>query len=111
MVINPNSQSIHQPLLEELDAQDSLLLRRDVLGVGTTNPKCALDLSNATADDAVVSYSSDRFMIFPRVSTSDRGNLTDLVGGAVIYNTTKQIRTLQWNRLGRNGNGGIVHGG
>ena len=27
-------------------------------------------------------------MIFPRVSTSDRGNLTDLVGGAVIYNTT-----------------------
>ena len=65
-----------------------VVTQKGCVGVGTTNPKCALDLSNATADDAAVSYSSDRFMIFPRVSTSDRGNLTDLVGGAVIYNTT-----------------------
>ena len=65
-----------------------VVTQKGCVGVGTTNPKCALDLSNATADDSAVSYSSDRFMIFPRVSTSDRGNLTDLVGGAVIYNTT-----------------------
>ena len=46
------------------------------------------DLSSATANDSGVSYSSNRFMIFPRVSTTNRGNLTGLIGGAVIYNTT-----------------------
>ena len=58
------------------------------IGSGTTNPQCALDLGSATANDDGESFSSDRFMILPKVSTTNRGNLNNLTAGAVIYNTT-----------------------
>ena len=65
-----------------------VITQKGCVGVGTTNPQCALDLGSATANDDGVSYSSDRFMILPKVSTTNRGNLNNLTAGAVIYNTT-----------------------
>ena len=65
-----------------------VITQKGCIGSGTTNPQCALDLGSATANDDGVSYSSDRFMILPKVSTTNRGNLNNLTAGAVIYNTT-----------------------
>jgi len=65
-----------------------VITQKGCIGSGTTNPQCALDLGSATANDDGVSYSSDRFMILPKVSTTNRGNLNNLTAGAVIYNTS-----------------------
>ena len=65
-----------------------VVTQKGCVGVGTTNPQCALDLGSATANDDGVLYSSDRFMILPKVSTTNRGNLSNLTAGALIYNTT-----------------------
>ena len=65
-----------------------VVTQKGCIGSGTTNPQCALDLGSATANDDGESYSSDRFMILPKVSTTNRGNLSNLTAGAVIYNTT-----------------------
>ena len=65
-----------------------VVTQKGCIGSGTTNPQCALDLGSATANDAGVSYSSDRFMILPKVSTTNRGNLNNLTAGALIYNTS-----------------------
>ena len=65
-----------------------VVTQKGCIGSGTTNPQCALDLGSATANDDGESYSSDRFMILPKVSTTNRGNLNNLTAGAVIYNTT-----------------------
>jgi|TARA_R100000458_G_C8275473_1_gene250529 hypothetical protein len=64
------------------------ITQKGCIGSGTTNPQCALDLGSATANDSGESYSSDRFMILPKVTTTNRGNLNNLTAGAVIYNTT-----------------------
>jgi len=65
-----------------------VVTQKGCIGSGTTNPQCALDLGSATANDDGESYSSDRFMILHKVSTTNRGNLNNLTAGAVIYNTT-----------------------
>jgi hypothetical protein len=65
-----------------------VVTQKGCIGSGTTNPQCALDLGSATANDDAVAYSSDRFMILPKVSTTNRGNLSNLTAGAVIYNTS-----------------------
>ena len=65
-----------------------VVTQKGCIGSGTTNPQCALDLGSATANDDGQSYSSDRFIILPKVSTTNRGNLNNLTAGAVIYNTT-----------------------
>ena len=65
-----------------------VVTQKGCIGSGTTNPQCALDLSSATANDDGESYSSDRFMIPPKVTTTNRDNLNNLTAGAVIYNTT-----------------------
>lgn len=65
-----------------------VITQKGCIGSGTTNPQCALDLGSATANDDGVSYSSNRFMILPKVSTTNRGNLNNLTAGAVIYNTS-----------------------
>ena len=65
-----------------------VVTQKGCIGSGTTNPQCALDLGSATANDDGVAYSSDRFMILPKVSTTNRGNLSNLTAGALIYNTT-----------------------
>ena len=63
------------------------------VGIGTTRPQCAIDFSNATNEDMLGLY-KDRiaYMIPPRVTTSQRNQLTnvDMTGvetGAFIYNT------------------------
>ncbi len=65
-----------------------VVTQKGCIGSGTTNPQCALDLGSATANDDGESYSSDRFMILPKVSTTNRGNLNNLTAGALIYNTS-----------------------
>ena len=51
------------------------------LGVGTFHPRSAVDFGSA--GPAV-----KRFAILPRVTTTERGNLTGIQTGAIIYNTT-----------------------
>jgi len=73
-----------------------VVTQKGCIGSGTTNPVCALDLGSATANDDGESFSSDRFMILPKVSTTNRNNLNNLTPGALIYNTTLnkiQVRT------------------
>ena len=65
-----------------------VITSKGCIGSGTTNPRCALDLGSATANDESASFSSDRFMILPKVNTTNRNNLNNLTAGAVIYNTS-----------------------
>ena len=44
--------------------------------------------SKITPDFSSVGESTSRFMVAPKVTTTDRNNLQFLVSGAVIYNTT-----------------------
>ena len=72
------------------------ITQKGCIGSGTTNPQCALDLGSATANDDGQSFSSDRFMILPKVTTTNRDNLNNLTSGALIYNTSLnkiQVRT------------------
>ena len=59
------------------------------VGIGTTDPKSALDFSSAGASsnnpDANI---ANRFMILPLLDDNGRGNLTGLVAGALIFNTS-----------------------
>ena len=54
----------------------------DRIGIGTTTPRCALDVGIGATQ------STARFMILPKVSSVERGNLVGLSSGALIYNTT-----------------------
>ena len=54
----------------------------DRVGIGTTTPRCALDVGIGATQ------STARFMILPKVSGVERGNLVGLSSGALIYNTT-----------------------
>ena len=51
------------------------------VGIGVTTFTAAVDLQSAGA-------AVNRFVILPKVSTSDRNSLQNLVSGAVIYNTS-----------------------
>ena len=51
------------------------------MGVGTTALRSAVDLGDAGS-------TVTRFMIPPRITATQRGSLTGLVAGAMIYNTT-----------------------
>tara|TARA_Y100000114_G_scaffold55338_1_gene50575 strand:- start:187 stop:2544 length:2358 start_codon:yes stop_codon:yes gene_type:complete len=50
------------------------------VGVGTTMISGSVDFSTA-------GLSTDRFMILPKVTATERGNLVGLTSGAIIYNT------------------------
>jgi len=50
------------------------------VGVGTTMISGSVDFSTA-------GLSTDRFMILPKVTATERGNLVGLASGAIIYNT------------------------
>ena len=67
-----------------LDARTGTALFGAV-GVGTTSVKCTADF-NAAGYDGGAGTSS--FMILPRVSNAERGNLTNLMSGAIVYNTS-----------------------
>ena len=58
-------------------------VRATTVGVGTTNPRCALDLSEARDDDT-------GFVLFPSKSTTQRNNISPLIEGALIYNNTNK---------------------
>ena len=54
------------------------------VGVGTTSVKCTADFNAAGYDGGAGTAS---FMILPRVTNAERGNLTNLMSGAIVYNT------------------------
>jgi hypothetical protein len=80
--------AINPPTHSQGGSARVVVTQKGCIGSGTTNPICALDLGSATANDDGQSYSSDRFMILPKVTTTNRDNLNNLTAGAVIYNTT-----------------------
>jgi len=55
------------------------------VGVGTTSVRCTADFNAAGYDGGAGTAS---FMILPRVSNAERGNLTNLMSGALVYNTS-----------------------
>ena len=57
-----------------------------ILGVGTTVPISSVDFS--TAGQIITGpFANKMFMIPPKVTNAQRGNLAGLVSGAMIYNT------------------------
>ena len=63
-----------------VDAYGKLEVQNE-LHVGIITDSGAADFKNAGAI-------TKRFMVPPKVSTTQRGNLTGLVAGAMIYNTS-----------------------
>ena len=67
-----------------LDALQSVALFGAV-GVGTTSVRCNIDFNAAGYNGGATSGS---FMILPRVTNAQRGNLSNLMSGAIVYNTS-----------------------
>ena len=57
-----------------------------ILGVGTTVPISSVDFSLA-GQQITGSFANKMFMVPPKVTNAQRGNLAGLVSGAMIYNT------------------------
>ena len=57
-----------------------------ILGVGTTVPISSVDFSTA-GQQITGPFANKMFMIPPKVTNAQRGNLAGLVSGAMIYNT------------------------
>ena len=57
-----------------------------IIGAGTTIPLSTVDFSLA-GQGLTGSFANKMFMIPPKVTNAQRGNLTGLVSGAMIYNT------------------------
>ena len=56
------------------------------MGIGTIEPRAAVDF--ADAGKAVTGLAANRmYMIPPKVTNIQKGNLVGLVSGAMIYNT------------------------
>ena len=51
------------------------------VGIGTTSPRCVLDLEKATDN-------TTGFVLFPSRTTAGRNNISPLIEGALIYNKT-----------------------
>ena len=58
------------------------------LGVGNLGVGAAVDFSNAGRGITEPSLQNRMFMLPPKVTTSERGNLAGLAAGAIVYNTT-----------------------
>ena len=58
------------------------------LGVGNLGVGAAVDFSNAGRGITEPSLQNRMFMLPPKVTTTERGNLAGLAAGAIIYNTT-----------------------
>ena len=50
------------------------------IGAGTSNPICGVDFGN-------VGYTTNRYMVLPKVTTTQRNALNNMTNGAIIYNT------------------------
>ena len=74
-----------------LDARHTKIIARGI-GVGRTTLTAAVDFSNAGRNNYdVVTPASEvnrMYMIPPKVTTTERGNLAGVVAGALIYNTS-----------------------
>jgi len=57
-----------------------------LIGVGTTQPISSVDFSQA-GQNLEGTFANKMFMIPPKVTNAQRGNLAGLVAGAMIYNT------------------------
>ena len=57
-----------------------------ILGVGTTVPISSVDFSTA-GQQITGPFANKMFMVPPKVTNTQRGNLAGLVSGAMIYNT------------------------
>ena len=66
------------------------------VGVGVSQFTAAVDLQNAGLE-------VNRFVILPKVSTTQRNNLSNVVSGAVVYNTSVNqmefYNGTQWRRV------------
>ena len=58
------------------------------LGVGNLGVGAAVDFSNAGRGITEPSLQNRMFMLPPKLTTTERGNLAGLAAGAIIYNTT-----------------------
>jgi len=81
----------------------------DPIGIGTNEPRAAVDF--ADAGKATTGLAANRmFMIPPKVTSSQRGNLLSLVSGALVYDTdSNNIQIYNgsaWSALGSGGGGG-----
>ena len=56
-------------------------VKASAVGIGTTSPRCILDLEEATDNDT-------GFVLFPSRTTAGRNNISPLIEGALIYNKT-----------------------
>ena len=57
------------------------------IAIGTTSPLGVVDFANAGVNTSIAIPENDRFMVPPKLTTSER-NIQNLVAGAMIYNTT-----------------------
>jgi len=57
-----------------------------IVGVGTTLAKSAVDFADA-GKDITGAFANKMFMLPPKITTDQRGNLTGVTDGALIYNT------------------------
>ena len=63
-----------------------------IVGVGTTLAKSAVDFADA-GKDITGAFANKMFMLPPKITTTQRGNLTGLSNGAIIFNTDgKQLQ-------------------
>ena len=58
-----------------------------IVGVGTTLPKSAVDFADAGKNIPSGAFANKMFMLPPKITTTQRGNLTGVTDGALIYNT------------------------
>ena len=59
------------------------------ISVGSTNISGSVDFSKAGGElQNEAANITKRFMVPPKVTTTERGNLTGLVAGAMVYDTT-----------------------
>ena len=58
-----------------------------IVGVGTTLAKSAVDFADA-GKDITGAFANKMFMLPPKITTTQRGNLSGVTDGALIYNTT-----------------------
>ena len=71
---------------QALDVEGSVHASR-YIAVGGLGPNCAVDFSEA-GKDLTSPFNNRSFMLPPKITTTQRGSLTNLVAGALIYNTS-----------------------
>jgi hypothetical protein len=84
-----------------LDASNVVAVVRGI-GIGTTSPQSYADFSNAGAGSTDNPGFELRFMIPPKVSSTDRVGLSTVEGGLIYNTTSKSVENYngtKWNNL------------